>query len=126
MMNKYFSLFSLASFFLYTAPCMAQEELNIQPPTDQGLTQTLIMVAIALAFFYLILWRPEQQRRKELENLRGQLKKGDEVVAMGIVGTVTKVEEDYVTLRMVDNNRIKFLRGAISEVRAGAESNEES
>lgn len=86
------------------------------PPADEGFTQMLIMLSIALAFFYLILWRPEQKRRKQLEEQRDSLKKGDKVTAMGILGTVHKVSEGTVILKMVDGNKIEFLRGAISEI----------
>lgn len=87
------------------------------PPTpDNGLYQTLVMVAIALMFFYFILWRPEQKRRKAMEEQRNALKVGDKVTAMGIVGTIAKIEDQTVILKMVDGNKIEFLKGAISEV----------
>ena len=83
---------------------------------DQGLTQTLVMIGIALVFFYLILWRPEQKRRKALEAQRSGLKKGDRVTAMGILGTVVKIQEHTVILKMIDGAKIEFLKGAISDV----------
>lgn len=86
------------------------------PPRDQGFGQTLVMIAIALVFFYLILWRPEQKRRKALEEQRNSLKKGDRVVAMGIIGTVVRIDEHTVTLKMVDGSKIEFVKAAISEV----------
>lgn len=91
-----------------------------------GLMQTLIMIAIALAFFYLILWRPEQKRRKAAEAMRGSLKKGDRVTAMGIVGRVDKVQEQTVILKMVDGAKIEVLKGAISDVKPGSEEEKES
>jgi preprotein translocase subunit YajC len=98
---------------------LAAEEFPA-PPQDQGLTQTLVMIGIMGVFFYLILWRPEQQRRKELEEQRDSMKKGDRVVAMGIVGTVSKIEEDTVILKMVDGAKIEVLKGAINEVHNSA------
>jgi preprotein translocase subunit YajC len=91
------------------------------PPRDQGLSQTLIMIAIALIFFYLILWRPEQKRRKEMEQQRASIKKGDRVTAMGIVGTVVRIQEHTIILRMVDGSKIEFLKAAISDVVPGTE-----
>ncbi len=87
-----------------------------QPPQDQSLYPTLTMVAIALAFFYFILWRPEQKRRKAQDNLRNSLKKGDKVNAMGILGTVSKVNENTVVVEMVDGSKIEFVKAAITEV----------
>jgi preprotein translocase subunit YajC len=91
------------------------------PSRDQGMSQTLIMIAIALIFFYLILWRPEQKRRKEMEEQRASIKKGDRVTAMGIIGTVVRIQENTIILRMVDGSKIEFLKAAISDVVPGTE-----
>ena len=85
---------------------------------DQGFTQTFVMIAIALIFFYFILWRPEQKRRKKMEADRSSLKKGDKVTAMGIVGTVDRVSETTVILTMVDGSKIEMVKHAITEVAA--------
>ncbi len=86
------------------------------PPQDQGLWQTLSMILIALVFFYFILWRPEQKRRKIIEDQRSSMKKGDRVTAMGIVGTVVRVQDHTVIVKMVDGSKIEFLKGAITDV----------
>lgn len=97
------------------------QDTQAPPPRDQGFTQTLIMIGIAFLFFYLILWRPEQKRRKAAEAQRNSLKKGDRVTAMGIVGTIANVKEHTVIVRMVDGNKIEFLKAAITEVIPGTE-----
>ncbi len=91
------------------------------PPRDQGLGQTIIMIAIALIFFYLILWRPEQKRRKAMELQRDSLKKGDRVTAVGIIGTVVRINEHTLILKMYDGSKIEVLKAAISEVLPGSE-----
>ncbi len=92
---------------------------------EGGVSQTLIMIAIALVFFYFILWRPEQKRRKTMEKQRGSMKTGDKVTAMGIVGTVAKVQEQTVILKMVDGAKIEVLKAAITDVQSSAESTSE-
>jgi preprotein translocase, YajC subunit len=79
------------------------------------------MIGIALLFFYFILWRPEQKRRKEQEAMRGQLKKGDRVTAVGIIGTVFKINSDTVVVRMVDGSKIEFIKAAITDVMPATE-----
>lgn len=86
------------------------------PPADQGFIQTLIMIGIALLFFYFILWRPEQKRRKALEVQRNALKKGDRVNAMGILGTVSQIKENTVVLKMIGGSEIEFLKATITEI----------
>lgn len=83
---------------------------------ENNLMQTLIMIAVALVFFYFILWRPEQKRRKQMENLRTSLKKGDRITAMGIIGTVVKVQDNTVILAMYDGAKIEVLKAAITDV----------
>jgi len=113
---------------LSSVTCLfANNEAEIpMPPPDQGMWQTFVLIGIAFVFFYLILWRPEQKRRKELEQSRDHMKKGDKATAMGIVGTVSKVKEHTVILKMVDGNKIEFLKAAISEVHPQGEADTDS
>lgn len=94
----------------------AEGNAEDMPVRDQGLMQTLTMVLIALAFFYFIMWRPEQKRRKALEEQRAAIKKGDRVTAMGIIGTVVSIEPQTVILKMCDGSKIEFLKAAINEI----------
>jgi preprotein translocase subunit YajC len=86
------------------------------PAREGNFMQTLIMIGIAIVFFYFILWRPERKRRKALEAQRDSMKQGDKVTAMGIVGTIDKIQDKTVILKMVDGSKIEVLKGAISEV----------
>ncbi len=90
---------------------------------QQNFMQTLVMIGMAIIFFYFILWRPEQKRRKAMEQQRSALKKGDRVTAMGIVGTVVKLQEKTVVLKMVDGvSRIEVLTAAITDVQPTTET----
>lgn len=108
--------YSLISFLTVGSALFAEDEAPM-PPT-QSFSQMLVLFAIALIFFYFILWRPEQKRRKAMDDLRGKMKKGDRVTALGIIGTVDRINENTVILRMVDGSKIEVLKGAISEVTA--------
>lgn len=70
--------------------------------------------------FYFLLIRPQQKRQKELDKMVGELKKGDRVVtAGGLIGTVTGVQNDYVVLKVGDNEatKVEVLKSAISGMR---------
>ena len=88
---------------------------------DGNYMQTLVMIGIAVLFFYFILWRPERKRRKAMENQRNAMKKGDQVTAMGIVGTLEQVKDKTVVLKNVDGSKIEVLKMAISEVQSSVE-----
>ncbi|GAB4230214.1 MAG: preprotein translocase subunit YajC [Chlamydiales bacterium] len=113
-MNKI--LYMIPAFLFTLSSELAAQEQIPPPPRDQGIWQTVIIIGIALAFFYFILWRPEQKRRREMEKQRDTLKKGDRVTAMGIIGKVSKVKEHTVILEMHDGSKIEFLKAAITDV----------
>ncbi len=91
------------------------------PAGGQNFMQTFVMIGVAIVFFYFILWRPEQKRRKAMEQQRNALKKGDRVTAMGIIGTVVRIQENTIVLRMVDGAKIEMIKSAITSVEPGTE-----
>jgi len=91
------------------------------PSSGGSMMSTIVMLALAMMFFYFILWRPEQKRRKAAEQMRAALKKGDRVTAMGIIGTVTRIQDQTVILKMVDGAKIEMLKAAITDVQPGTE-----
>lgn len=107
-MKKLTSLLLLAPIGLF-----AQE---VSEPPTQGLSQMLMLFAMAMFFFYFILWRPEQKRRKAMDKMRAEMKKGDRVTAMGILGTIDRINDHTVVLKMVDGSKIEVIKAAISEV----------
>lgn len=114
-------IFSLASLGAMTAalPLMAE---GAEPARQGGsLFQTVLMIGVAVVFFYFILWRPEQKRRKQMEKVRSSLKKGDRVTAMGMVGTVVKVQDNSVILSLYEGAKVEILKAAITDVQAAAE-----
>lgn len=111
---------ALFTLFLFSQSWLAADEV-LPPSPEKGFLQTVIMFGIAGVFFYFMLFRPEQKRRKALEAIRSQVKKGDRVTAMGIIGTVAKVQDQTVVVRMYDGSKIEFVKAAISEVLPGNE-----
>ncbi len=85
-------------------------------PRQQNFVQLIVIFGIAIVFFYFILWRPEQKRRKALESQRSGMKPGDRVTAMGIVGTLDRIDEKTIVLKTIDGSKIEMLKMAITEV----------
>ncbi len=74
----------------------------------------LPMIGIFVVFYFLLI-RPQQKRAKEQKAMMEALQKGDEVVtAGGIVGKVTKLDDNYVTLQVSGGHEIGFQRNAIT------------
>jgi len=107
--------------WLFLLPIFSSSSLFAQAngQARQGnFMQTLIMIGIAILFFYFILWRPEKKRRKALETQRSSMKKGDRVTAMGLVGTLDKIEEKTVILKTVDGSKIEVVKAGITDVQS--------
>lgn len=91
------------SFFI--SPAMA--EAGAAGPAGD-LSGLIFLVGFA-AIFYFMVWRPQSKRAKEHKALVADLAKGDEVVtSAGLLGKVTKIDEDYVVLSVSDNVELKF------------------
>jgi len=70
-----------------------------------------------VAVFYLVLFRPEQKRRREHEQMVAALKRGDRVVmASGIHGRVTGVAEKTATVEIARNVQVEVDRSGIQTV----------
>jgi len=89
------------------------------PGADGGappLLQMLPLLAL-VAVFYLVLFRPEQKRRREHEQMVAALKRGDRVVmASGIHGRVTGVAEKTVSVEIARNVQVEVDRSGIQTV----------
>ena len=74
----------------------------------------LIIVAFALVFYFLI-WRPQSKRTKEHRQLVASIAKGDEVVTNGgILGRVSKVDEQFMTLEVAKGVELRVQKGAVA------------
>ncbi len=78
-----------------------------------------IIVQFTLIFLvlYFILIRPQQKKIKKHENDLNAITKGTKVVVGGILGTVTKVEDNgELKIKIANDVEISVLRGYISQV----------
>ncbi|WP_066483375.1 preprotein translocase subunit YajC [Candidatus Chlamydia sanziniae] len=107
-----FRMFMCFSFLLSSSLLWAEEEA---PQSKNTFVQPAIMLAIAILFFYFILWRPEQKRRKAMEKRKNEITKGDKVTAMGIIGVVDDIREHTVVLNIA-SGKVEVLKAAISEI----------
>lgn len=79
--------------------------------------EPFIMLAIFAAVFYFLIWRPQSKRNKEHKSLIANLGKGDEVsTSGGLVGKITKVEENFVVMEVAENIELTVQKGAVLNV----------
>ena len=89
-----------------------------------GMGSTVFMLVAMLAIMYFIMIRPENKRKKEAEQMRSSVKKGDKVVTIGgITGTVVDVKDNKFVLETgADQVRIEFEKWALSSNETAAEA----
>ena len=64
-----------------------------------NMTSTIIMIVVMIAIFYFLLIRPENKRKKQAEEMRNSLKKGDWLTTIGgIYGRVVAITDRTVVI----------------------------
>ena len=87
------------------------------PPSGMGGMSTLLFPVILIAIMYFLMIRPQMKRQKEHKAMLEKIKRGDEVLTNGgIAGVVTDIGDNFVTLEVADNVRIRVQKGAVGNV----------
>ena len=99
------------SLFISTAH--AAGEAAQQP----SLVANLLMIAVFIAIFYFLIWRPQSKRAKEHRALVESLGVGSEVVfAGGLMGKITKIEGDFAVVELNRGVEVKVQRASVISV----------
>ena len=82
-----------------------------------GLEAMLPLVLIFVVFYFLLI-RPQQKKMKDHRAMLSEVRRGDKIVTGGgIIGTVTKVDDDsQVTVEIDKDVKVKVRRELISAV----------
>ncbi|MEO0467368.1 MAG: preprotein translocase subunit YajC [Pseudomonadota bacterium] len=80
--------------------------------------QLLFFIPLILIFYFLLI-RPQQQQRKKHQQMVNDIKRGDTVVTSGgLIGKVTKVSEDEMTVELADGVRVRAMKSMTADVRS--------
>jgi preprotein translocase subunit YajC len=78
--------------------------------------QFMPLVAMGLIFWFLIL-RPQMRQQKEHRKKIAAVQKGDQVLTGGgLLGRVTRVDENYADIEIANGVKVKALKSTISDV----------
>lgn len=65
-----------------------------------GMGSTIMMIVLMIAIFYFLMIRPENKRKKQAEEMRNSLKKGDWLTTIGgVYGRVVAITDRTVSSR---------------------------
>lgn len=75
---------------------------------------SMLPIILMFVVLYFLMIRPQMKRAKEHKTMIEALQKGDEVVAAGgLLGRISKISENYVTLQIAANVEIQVQRPAV-------------
>lgn len=81
------------------------------PGGGSSMMMQLGMIALMFGAFYFLLIAPQRKRQKAHQKMLAALAQGDRVITNGgIHGTVMKVADDRLTLRIAENTQIELGR----------------
>ena len=82
-----------------------------------GGMESLVLIVLMFAVLYFLMIRPQMKRAKEHKALIEGLQKGDEVItAGGLLGRISRLNENYVTLEVSNGIEIQVQRPAVQLV----------
>lgn len=76
----------------------------------------IVMMVVMIGVFYFFLIRPENKKKKAMNEMRNSLKVGDNITTIGgVVGDIVHVKDDNIVIEVgADKVRIEFTKWAIS------------
>jgi len=98
------------------------QEATTTPPAQQGsLFSMALPFILMIGVFYLLIIRPQQKQKKEMQNMLNSLKVNDKVLtSSGIFGKVVDIEDDKGTVLIrIDektNTKVIFQKSSIINV----------
>jgi preprotein translocase subunit YajC len=88
-----------------------------QPTGAAGQTNpllTFLPLILVFVVFYFFMIRPQMKKQKEMNTYRSSLKKGDKVITTGgIYGRVNEVKDNYVTIEVGGDVKLKIDKNAL-------------
>ena len=74
----------------------------------------MLPIILMFVILYFLMIRPQMKKAKEHKTMLEALAKGDEVVAVGILGKIAKISDNYISLEIAPNTTIQVQRQAVT------------
>ena len=103
---------------MFSSPAYASAGAASSGGTAGLLIQFAPLLFIFVIFYFLLI-RPQSRRVKEHRDMISAVKRNDVAVTSGgLIGKVTKVEDNEVELEIAAGTRVRVVKSMLSEVRA--------
>ncbi len=78
---------------------------------------TFLPIILIIGVFYLLVMRPQQKKRRALQEKLSTVQPGDKIMTTaGVFGTVASVGDDKFGLEVAPGVRITMIKAAISQI----------
>jgi len=83
-----------------------------------GIINMVLPLVLIFIIFYVLMIRPQQKRMKQHQEMLGAVKPRDTAVTTGgLIGKVTKVDDNEVELEVAQGVRVRVIKTMLSDVR---------
>jgi preprotein translocase subunit YajC len=79
-----------------------------------GELMSMLPIVLMFVILYFLMIRPQMKKAKEHRSMLEALQKGDEVIAVGILGRIEKINDNYVSLEIAPNTTIQVQKAAVT------------
>ena len=74
----------------------------------------MLPIILMFVILYFLMIRPQMKKAKEHKTMIDALQKGDEVIAVGILGKISKISDNYLSLEVAPNTTIQVQKQAVT------------
>ena len=85
-------------------------------PSGGDTLMGMMPIILMFVILYFLMIRPQMKKAKEHKQMLEALQKGDEVVAIGFLGRITKVGDNYVGVEVADNVVLQVEKQGINKL----------
>jgi len=83
-------------------------------PSGGDALLSMLPIVVMFGLLYFLMIRPQMKKAKEHKQMVEALQKGDEVIAMGVIGKIVKVGDGYIGLEIGDGTVIHLQKQAVT------------
>ena len=76
----------------------------------------MLPIVLMFVILYFLMIRPQMKKAKEHKTMLEAIQKGDEVVAVGFLGKITKVGPNYVSLEIAPNTVVQIEKLGVTKL----------
>ena len=84
------------------------------PASSGDSLMSMLPIILMFVILYFLMIRPQMKKAKEHKTMLEGLQKGDEVIAVGILGKIAKITDNYVSLEITNNVTIQVQKQAVT------------